>query len=96
VGKYEIHTVNEYVNRPDFTQGCRLAVALATLDEIRLPVKSGFGGRIAKVSPGKCGLGTFALPLDKQKQCQGTARGAVSVATLGNGYACCTTRSLIS
>lgn len=32
-GQYEIHTVNEYVDVPEFLQGCRLAVALATLDE---------------------------------------------------------------
>lgn len=31
-GQYEIHTVNEYVHLPEFVQGCRLAVALATLD----------------------------------------------------------------
>ena len=29
-GQYEIHTVHEYVNLPEFFQGCRLAVALAT------------------------------------------------------------------
>ena len=31
-GQYEIHTVKEYVDLPEFAQGCRLAVALATLD----------------------------------------------------------------
>lgn len=31
-GQYEIHTVNEYVNVPEFLDGCRLAVALATLE----------------------------------------------------------------
>jgi tripeptide aminopeptidase len=31
-GQYEIHTVNEYVDLPEFAQGCRLAIALATLD----------------------------------------------------------------
>jgi tripeptide aminopeptidase len=31
-GQYEIHTVNEYVDVPEFAEGCRLAVALATLD----------------------------------------------------------------
>jgi tripeptide aminopeptidase len=31
-GQYEIHTVNEYVNLPEFADGCRLAVALATLE----------------------------------------------------------------
>lgn len=32
-GQYEIHTVNEYVFLPEFADGCRLAVALATLEE---------------------------------------------------------------
>jgi tripeptide aminopeptidase len=32
-GQYEIHTVKEYVDLPEFAQGCRLAVLLATLDE---------------------------------------------------------------
>lgn len=31
-GQYEVHTVNEYIDLPEFAQGCRLAVALATLD----------------------------------------------------------------
>ena len=31
-GPYEIHTVNEYVDLPEFANGCRLAVALATLE----------------------------------------------------------------
>jgi tripeptide aminopeptidase len=30
-GQYEIHTLNEYVHLPEFLQGCRLAVELATL-----------------------------------------------------------------
>jgi tripeptide aminopeptidase len=30
-GQYEIHTVKEYVDIPEFINGCRLAVALATL-----------------------------------------------------------------
>jgi tripeptide aminopeptidase len=30
-GQYEIHTVQEYVDLPEFANGCRLAVALATL-----------------------------------------------------------------
>ena len=30
-GQYEIHTVNEYVDLPEFAQGCRVAIALATL-----------------------------------------------------------------
>jgi glutaminase len=32
---------------------------------IGLPGKSGIGGGISTVSPGKAGLGTFAPPLDK-------------------------------
>jgi tripeptide aminopeptidase len=31
-GQYEVHTVKEYVHLPEFAQGCRLAVALATLE----------------------------------------------------------------
>jgi tripeptide aminopeptidase len=31
-GQYEIHTVNEYVDLAEFANGCRLAVALATLE----------------------------------------------------------------
>jgi tripeptide aminopeptidase len=31
-GQYEIHTVNEYLDLPEFANGCRLAVALATLE----------------------------------------------------------------
>ena len=31
-GQYEIHTLKEYVDLPEFAQGCRLAVALATLE----------------------------------------------------------------
>lgn len=31
-GQYEIHTVKEYIDLPEFAQGCRLAVALATQD----------------------------------------------------------------
>lgn len=31
-GQAEIHTVNEYVDLPEFAQGCRMAVALATLE----------------------------------------------------------------
>jgi tripeptide aminopeptidase len=31
-GQYEIHTIKEYVDLPEFAQGCRLAVALATLE----------------------------------------------------------------
>jgi tripeptide aminopeptidase len=32
-GQAEIHTVHEYVDIPEFAQGCRLAVAIATLTE---------------------------------------------------------------
>lgn len=31
-GQYEIHTVKEYVDVPEFLVGCRLAIALATLE----------------------------------------------------------------
>jgi tripeptide aminopeptidase len=31
-GQYEIHTIKEYVDVPEFLQGCRLAVLLATID----------------------------------------------------------------
>jgi len=31
-GQYEIHTIKEYVDLPEFAKGCRLAVAIATLD----------------------------------------------------------------
>jgi tripeptide aminopeptidase len=31
-GQYEIHTIKEYVDLPEFADGCRLAVALATLE----------------------------------------------------------------
>src|SRR5262245_10536704 len=31
-GQYEIHTINEYVDREEFAQGCRLGVLLATLE----------------------------------------------------------------
>jgi glutaminase len=55
---------------------CRYALAVMTtaglyetsgdwLYEIGLPGKSGIGGGIVTVSPGKGGLGTFAPPLDK-------------------------------
>jgi tripeptide aminopeptidase len=32
-GQYEIHTIKEYVDLPEYFQGCRLAVALATLTD---------------------------------------------------------------
>ena len=31
-GQYEIHTIKEYVDLPEYLQGCRLAVILATLE----------------------------------------------------------------
>src|SRR5262249_32756105 len=31
-GQYEVHTVKEYVHLPEFADGCRLAVAMATLE----------------------------------------------------------------
>jgi tripeptide aminopeptidase len=31
-GQYEVHTVKEYVHLPEFANGCRLALALATLE----------------------------------------------------------------
>jgi tripeptide aminopeptidase len=31
-GQYEVHTIHEYVDLPEFAKGCRLAVALATLE----------------------------------------------------------------
>jgi tripeptide aminopeptidase len=31
-GQYDIHTIKEYVDLPEFAVGCRLAVALATLE----------------------------------------------------------------
>jgi tripeptide aminopeptidase len=34
-GPYEIHAMNEYVDLPEFANGCRLAVALATLEVSR-------------------------------------------------------------
>jgi tripeptide aminopeptidase len=30
-GQYEIHTIKEYVHLPEYAQGCRLAVELATM-----------------------------------------------------------------
>jgi tripeptide aminopeptidase len=30
-GQYDIHTINEYVHLPEYAQGCRLAIELATL-----------------------------------------------------------------
>lgn len=36
------------------------------LYEVGLPAKSGSGGGILTVSPGKGGMGTFAPPLDRE------------------------------
>ena len=32
-GQAEIHTIKEYVNLPEFFEGCRLALLLATLED---------------------------------------------------------------
>jgi tripeptide aminopeptidase len=32
-GQAEIHTIKEYVNLPEFADGCRIAVHLATLED---------------------------------------------------------------
>ncbi len=56
------------------------------LYDIGLPGKSGIGGGIVTVSPGKGGLGTFAPPLDKRRQQrQGPARREVPLAAAGHG-----------
>ena len=56
------------------------------LYDIGLPGKSGIGGGIVTVSPGKGGLGTFAPPLDGAgQQRQGAAGGQVPLATAGDG-----------
>ena len=34
-GQNEVHTVHEFVDLPEFANGCRLAVALATLEVSR-------------------------------------------------------------
>jgi tripeptide aminopeptidase len=31
-GQYDIHTIKEYVDLPEYAQGCRLAVVLATME----------------------------------------------------------------
>ena len=36
------------------------------LYDVGLPAKSGIGGEIVTVSPGKGGMGTFAPPLDRE------------------------------
>jgi tripeptide aminopeptidase len=32
-GQNDVHTVNKYLDLPEFANGCRQAVALATLEE---------------------------------------------------------------
>ena len=32
-GQREIHTIDEYIELPEFVDGCRLAVVIATLDD---------------------------------------------------------------
>ena len=57
------------------------------LFDIGLPGKSGIGGGIVTVSPGKGGLGTFAPPLDsRRQQRQGTARREIPVPAPGHGF----------
>jgi hypothetical protein len=36
-GQYEVHTLKEYVNLAGYVDGCRLAVALATLTQVWRP-----------------------------------------------------------
>lgn len=63
----------EQVIRPETCHGALAAMLTAGLYEtsgdwlyeIGLPGKSGIGGGIVTVSPGKAGLGTFAPPLDE-------------------------------
>ena len=51
------------------------------LYDVGLPGKSGIGGGIVTVAPGKGGLGTFAPPLDERgQQRQGPARRALPLA----------------
>ena len=71
---------------------CRYTLAVMTtaglyetsgdwLYDVGLPGKSGIGGGIVTVAPGKGGLGTFAPLLDDgRQQRQGAARGAVPLA----------------
>ena len=62
------------------------------LYDIGLPGKSGIGGGIVTVSPGKGGLGTFAPPLDAgRQQRQGPARGPLPVR--GSWASACSPRS---
>ena len=43
------------------------------LYDVGVPGKSGIGGGIVTVAPGKGGLGTFAPPLDSREQRQGAS-----------------------
>ena len=54
------------------------------LYDVGLPGKSGIGGGIVTVSPGKGGLGTFAPLLDEAgNSVKGQLRGDVPLAALG-------------
>ena len=56
------------------------------LYDIGLPGKSGIGGGIVAVSPGKGGFGTFAPPLDAAgNSVKGQLGGEIPVAAAGNG-----------
>ena len=56
------------------------------LYDIGLPGKSGIGGGIVTVSPGKGGLGTFAPPLDAAgNSVKGQFVGQIPVPAAGNG-----------
>ena len=56
------------------------------LYDIGLPGKSGIGGGIVTVSPGKGGLGTFAPPLDSAgNSVKGQLVGEIPVAATGHG-----------
>ena len=55
------------------------------LYEIGLPGKSGVGGGIVTIAPGKGGLGTFAPPLDAAgNSVQGPVRDQVPVGKAGS------------
>ena len=51
------------------------------LYEVGLPAKSGIGGGIVTVSPGKGGMGTFAPPLDTAGN---SVRGQLATAYLSS------------
>ena len=62
------------------------------LYNIGLPGKSGIGGGIVAVSPGKGGLGTFAPPLDRRAT---ASRGSWWPSSYRNGWGwTCSSRSL--